>query len=165
MTHEFKHIVNQAYLNQKKGGHQVLVTVVALEGSSYRKPGVRMLICDNGKMTGAVSGGCIEKEIANQAQAVFKNQVPKIMTYDGRYRLGCEGILYILIEPFYVSDVLFETFTKGIETRAKFKITSYFNITEEHSEHFGSTMTLHNEITSAFRPEFNSTEAKNLSVF
>ncbi len=70
MTHEFKHIVNQAYLNQKKGGHQVLATVVALEGSSYRKPGVRMLICDNGKMTGAVSGGCIEKEIANQAQAV-----------------------------------------------------------------------------------------------
>jgi xanthine/CO dehydrogenase XdhC/CoxF family maturation factor len=165
MTHEFKHILNQAYLNQKKGGLQVLATVVDLDGSSYRKPGVRMLICDNGKMTGAVSGGCIEKEINNQAQTVFKTQVPKIMTYDGRYRLGCEGVLYILIEPFYVSNVLFETFSKCIENREQFEIESYYHKSNERSKDFGSVIQYRNQNTLAFRSEFDSSKQENLSIF
>lgn len=59
MTHELKKIV-QAYLVSKKDKRKsVLATVVALDGSSYRRPGVRMLIDEEGKMTGAVSGGCV----------------------------------------------------------------------------------------------------------
>ncbi len=165
MTHEFKAILHKAYANQKKCGLQVLATVVHLEGSSYRKPGVRMLICDNGDMTGAVSGGCIEKEVINQSQTVFETQVPKIMTYDGRYRLGCEGILYILIEPFYVSDLLFESFSKCIEDRASFKITSYFNKLEEPSERFGSIIQFENREVLVFKPEFESSKSQNLSIF
>ena len=165
MVHEFKHIINQAYLNQKQGGLQVIATVVALEGSSYRKPGVRMLICENGKMTGAVSGGCIEKEIQHQAQVVFKTQVPKIMTYDGRYRLGCEGLLYILIEPFYVSNPLLEAFSECVENRLSFKVTSYFNTSDESSKNFGSTLQFENDLNLAFRPEFDSATQQDLSVF
>ena len=93
MTHEFKYIVNQAYKNQQNGFKNVLATVVYLEGSSYRKPGVRMLIAENGEITGAVSGGCVEKEVVRRAQSIFASGVPKVITYDGRYRLGCEGIL------------------------------------------------------------------------
>lgn len=165
MTHEFKNILHKAYANQKKGGLQVLATVVYLEGSSYRKPGVRMLICDNGEMTGAVSGGCIEKEVRHQAATVFKTQVPKIMTYDGRYRLGCEGVIYILIEPFYVSDLFFETFSKCIEDRVSFKITSYYDKLEERSKHFGSMIQFENHEVLIFRPKFESSETKDLSVF
>ncbi|MFQ3305382.1 MAG: xanthine dehydrogenase accessory factor, partial [Polaribacter sp.] len=40
MIHELKEIINQAYINQQKGLKNVLATVVFLEGSSYRKPGV-----------------------------------------------------------------------------------------------------------------------------
>jgi len=54
------------------------------------------------KQIGAVSGGCVEKEVLKRAQSVFKTDKPQVMTYDGRYRLGCEGVLYILLEPFYV---------------------------------------------------------------
>ena len=100
MTHEFKTIVENYLLAKKQGLKSVLATVVHLEGSSYRKPGVRMLILENGKMIGAVSGGCVEKDILRQSDTVFKSGVSKMMTYDGRYRLGCEGVLYILIEPF-----------------------------------------------------------------
>lgn len=165
MTHEFKAILHKAYANQKKGGLQVLATVVYLEGSSYRKPGVRMLICENGEMTGAVSGGCIEKEVQNQAETVFKTQVPKIMTYDGRYRLGCEGILYILIEPFYVSDLLFDTLSICIEDRMSFKITSYFNKLEEPSEHFGSIIQFENHEVLTLRPKFESSKTQDLYIF
>ncbi|MGB1041405.1 MAG: XdhC family protein, partial [Flavobacteriales bacterium] len=47
MIHELKEIINQAILNQQKGLKNVLASVVHLDGSSYRKPGVRMLISED----------------------------------------------------------------------------------------------------------------------
>ena len=55
MTHEFKTIVESFLIAKKEDLKSVLATVVDLEGSSYRKPGVRMLILENGKMIGIVS--------------------------------------------------------------------------------------------------------------
>ena len=95
MTHELKAIFEQIEKVQQAGVKGVLASVVALKGSSYRRPGVRMLLLENGIMVGAVSGGCVEKEIIRQADSVFQSGVPKVMVYDGRYRLGCEGILAI----------------------------------------------------------------------
>lgn len=126
MTHEFKKIVQSFLKAQQIGLKSVVATVVALDGSSYRQPGVRMLITENGQMTGAVSGGCVEKEILKQAHSVFKSNLPKIMTYDGRYRLGCEGILYILIEPFDPSTSFLAAFKNCLETREDFSVTNYF---------------------------------------
>ena len=100
MIHELKKIFQVHETSAKASLKSVLATVVALDGSSYRKPGVRMLILENGYTVGAVSGGCVEKEIVRQTASVFSSGEAKIMTYDGRYRLGCEGILYILLEPF-----------------------------------------------------------------
>ncbi len=117
MIHELKEIINQAIINQQKGLKNVLVTVVHLEGSSYRKPGVRMLISEDLNSVGAVSGGCVEKEIIQRAKAVFIDEKAKIITYDGRYRLGCEGILYILIEPFYISNDFIKLFMKQFKKR------------------------------------------------
>ena len=102
MIHELKEIINQALINQEKGLKNVLASVVFLDGSSYRKPGVRMLISEDLNSVGAVSGGCVEKEIIHRSKAVFENNTAKIITYDGRFRLGCEGILYILLEPFTI---------------------------------------------------------------
>lgn len=129
MTHELKRIIQQY---QKRQERAVLATVVALDGSSYRRPGVRMLIFENGDMVGAVSGGCVEKEVLYQAQSVFSSETPKVMTYDGRYRLGCEGILYILLEPFAPDEAFLEQFWNSIEGRTIFQTTSYFK--KEHSE-------------------------------
>ncbi|MDT0607566.1 XdhC family protein [Croceitalea rosinachiae] len=138
MTHELKKIVKayeQAAANNIKC---VLATVVALDGSSYRRPGVRMLLQEDGKMVGAVSGGCVEKEVFLQAASVFKSKVAKVMTYDGRYRLGCEGILYILLEYFEPNAIFLETFWSTIKNRKNFLIESYFQ--KEHLEDvtFGS---------------------------
>lgn len=118
---------------QGKGLKTVLASVVALDGSSYRRPGVRMLICEDGTMVGAVSGGCVEKEVLFQAASVFKTGVPKMMTYDGRFRLGCEGILYILIEPFKPNEELLDGFERALESRSPFNIVSYF--LKEYGEH------------------------------
>ena len=127
MIHELKDIIRSAKIAQSKGIKTVLASVVSLDGSSYRRPGVRMSVQENGKMIGAVSGGCVEKEILRQAQHVFKTNSSILMEYDGRYRLGCEGILYILIEPFHLSNTFFDAFEKQCFSRKSFLINSYFS--------------------------------------
>ena len=66
MTHEIKNLIKLIWNAQRQNIKSVLATVVALEGSSYRRPGVRMLILENGKTFGAVRGGCVEKEVQLQ---------------------------------------------------------------------------------------------------
>ena len=127
MIHELKDIIRSAKIAQSKGIKTVLASVVSLDGSSYRRPGVRMSIQENGRMIGAVSGGCVEKEILRQAQQVFKTNSSTLMEYDGRYRLGCEGILHILIEPFYPTNKFFDAFEKQCSSRKPFLINSYFS--------------------------------------
>lgn len=81
-------------------GPLALATIVRTEGSSYRKAGARMLIDAAGRTLGAVSGGCVEREVAHRARPVLAGAVGSVlMSYDGRLRLGCNGTLHILIEP------------------------------------------------------------------
>ena len=142
MTHEFKKMV-QGYLNARHIGLScVTATVVALDGSSYRRPGVRMLINENGHMTGAVSGGCVEKEILKQSQSVFQTGMPKMISYDGRYRLGCEGTLYILIEKFNPSSEMLASFEQNLHQRNEFEITSSYAKTHGQNELWGSEIHL-----------------------
>lgn len=145
MTHELKKILQAYQQAHKKGLRTVLATVVALEGSSYRRPGVRMLIREDGKMTGAVSGGCVEKEVFRQSESVFRDNCSKVMTYDGRYRLGCEGILYILIEPFEPQERFLSKFSELLELREGFKIVSYFDKNEVPNHNFGSLLQHQND--------------------
>lgn len=127
MTHELIKMLSEYEIARGKKIACVLVSVVALEGSSYRRPGVRMLLLENGTMIGAVSGGCVEKEIKRQASVVFKTNIPKMVEYDGRFRLGCEGLLYILIEPFSPDNYFLEVFKRTINNRDYFRIETYFS--------------------------------------
>lgn len=138
MTHEFKNIVTTFVESKAIGLKSVLVTVVDLDGSSYRKPGVRMLVLENDKMIGAISGGCVEKEILRQAKSVFESGKAKIFTYDGRFRLGCEGIIYILLEPFNPSEAFISDFQNCMKDRNQFKIHSKYKKEEGEFDDIGS---------------------------
>lgn len=162
MTHELKQIVQSYQEAKTKGIAAVLATVVALDGSSYRRPGVRMLLLENGDSIGAVSGGCVEKEVFRQADYVFKTKIPKVMTYDGRYRLGCEGILYILLESFAPTDLFLETFRSTIAKRESFSVHIYFKKEHSENEAYGSVFHF-NSGQQSIQPEYSP--KKNTSVF
>ncbi|CAM1344272.1 XdhC family protein [Tenacibaculum amylolyticum] len=165
MTHEFVDIVKKAIVNQQNGIQNVLATVVYLEGSSYRKPGVRMLISESGEMIGAVSGGCVEKEVKSRAQSVFKEGKAKVITYDGRYRLGCEGILYILIEPFSITDNCVKDFEEVLQNRTSFTIKSFF-VKEDNAEgNFGSLLSFSGGKEYVFNNTFLKPATQNLEIF
>jgi xanthine dehydrogenase accessory factor len=160
MTFEFKKCMNSFKKANKKGLKTVMATLVALDGSSYRKPGVRML--QDGTMTGAISGGCVEKEILRQSESVFKTNTPKMMTYDGRYRLGCEGTLYILIEPFLPDDALMLEFEKTLEERKAIQIKTYYSKQTGEDEHWGSFIAFNKNNWLGFSKTANK-EAKEKS--
>ena len=138
MIHEFKELLQEYQKNKNLGIRSVIASVVELDGSSYRRPGVRMLINENGVMTGAVSGGCVEKEILKQSTPVFKTGKPKMMTYDGRYRLGCEGILYVLIEIFDPSKEMMLSFENCLKQRKQIEINSFYSKEFTGDEVWGS---------------------------
>jgi len=85
----------------------VLATVVATAGSTYRKPGARMLIRSTGGHVGLLSGGCLEQDLAHHAQRVRGSREPVLVTYDQRREddaifgigSGCAGLMRILLEP------------------------------------------------------------------
>lgn len=165
MTHEFRKILHTAGRNSENGLKNVLATVVALDGSSYRRPGVRMLIAEDGSMTGAVSGGCVEKDVLLQARAVFKDGMARIMTYDGRYRLGCEGILYILLETFYVTEELRAKLDLSFKERNPFSIKSFYKKGEATSAAFGSEICFEDGSRAAFSKSLSSPEEEGIEVF
>lgn len=94
---------NPENANQK----YALATVVFVEGSSYRKPGARMLISEKGNSIGAISGGCLEEDVVRKAIFVIMKNEPQLLVYQttddeeatNAYRLGCNGTIYVLIEP------------------------------------------------------------------
>jgi len=139
MTHEFLKIIDSYKKANKRNAHTVLATIVHTEGSSYRKQGTRMLIDQYGNTTGALSGGCVEQEVIRQSVSVFSSGCPKVFKYDGRYRLGCEGSIYILLERFSPNSELIDLIENAIEKRQSFYLTSSFTIEEISNPDFGTS--------------------------
>ena len=126
MTHEIQLLFQTLKSWQQIGKKAVFISVVALEGSSYRRPGVCMIMSHDCEMVGAVSGGCVETEIERQAQRVFQTGKAKVIVYDGRFRIGCEGIIHILIEPVFLTDELFSAFEIQVANRQSFRMEAWF---------------------------------------
>jgi xanthine dehydrogenase accessory factor len=91
---------------------RVLATVVATAGSTYRKPGARMLIMADGSYLGLLSGGCLEADLKLHAQEVLDGGATRAVEYDMRgpddalfgIGAGCEGAMRVLLEPANAAD-------------------------------------------------------------
>jgi xanthine/CO dehydrogenase XdhC/CoxF family maturation factor len=104
---EIKAIVDQ-YLDPATAGlRKALATVVHVQGSSYRRPGARMLVLEDGRITGAISGGCLENDALRKAQIAMATNEPRLVVYDTSneedasfgVQLGCNGVITVLFEP------------------------------------------------------------------
>src|SRR6476469_2000702 len=82
----------------QRGKPLALATLVAARGSSYRRPGARMLICSDGTTAGSLSGGCLEEEVVRRALEVLRDGTPLLMSFDTRLRFGCNGSIDVFVE-------------------------------------------------------------------
>src|SRR3954471_14196851 len=81
-----------------RGEPLALATLVASRGSSYRRPGARMLICADGTTAGSLSGGCLEEEVVRRAHDVGRDATSALMSFDTRLRFGCNGSIDVFVE-------------------------------------------------------------------
>ncbi len=88
----------------------LVATVVRVQGSAYRRPGARMLLTQFRWISGSVSGGCLEDDIASKGWARTRDGEPVVFRYDSRspvglnddvraaFGLGCDGVVDVMIE-------------------------------------------------------------------
>jgi xanthine dehydrogenase accessory factor len=98
----------QAFEDWRRQGEPiVLATVFETLGSTYSKPGQRILIAANGDYQGLVSGGCLEGDLAERARAAIESQLRAAVTYDLRDEVdeiwglgvGCNGLIRVFLQP------------------------------------------------------------------
>src|ERR1700747_3326417 len=76
--HPLRSKAAQGYGGRVKGA---LATVVATRKSSPRPVGSKLIITEDGKLEGSVSGGCVESDVFVAAQEVMETGVPRLLTY------------------------------------------------------------------------------------
>lgn len=120
---ELKAIVS-AYRQADSTRPAAIATVVKVRGSSYRSPGARMYITNDGKWVGSISGGCLEGDALRKARKVMTDQQALTATYDTREEsnqnlgisLGCNGLIDVLFEPVAGVENTISIFEKCINT-------------------------------------------------
>lgn len=98
---------------ERAGEEAILATVVEVHGSSYRRPGGRLLLSSTGRKCGAISGGCLEGDLAKKAWWLTAEGKAVVRTYDTAadsdgptdFGLGCNGVIHVLIERLRPGDV------------------------------------------------------------
>jgi xanthine/CO dehydrogenase XdhC/CoxF family maturation factor len=90
-----------------EGKPAALVTVVAVAGSAYRRPGAKMLVAEDGRTWGGISGGCLERDVARRSRGVLASGRPLVCRYEttddqdllAAVATGCRGTVDLFIEP------------------------------------------------------------------
>jgi xanthine dehydrogenase accessory factor len=110
-----------------RGERCALATVVSVEGSSYRRPGARMLVCEGGASTGTISAGCLESDVIEHAKRVIRAGASKLVEYNTATTsdemawglgLGCNGIVRVLVEPLTPDSLYVEALRRSCEANA-----------------------------------------------
>ncbi|MBW2392625.1 MAG: XdhC family protein [Deltaproteobacteria bacterium] len=85
----------------------ILASVVHTAGSTYRRPGARLLVLPGDEMIGLIGGGCLEGDLLEHALRVRASDEPTLVHYDATAEddlvwglgLGCAGVVDVLLEP------------------------------------------------------------------
>ena len=100
-------VLEQLFALRRTGKTAVLATVVHVVGSAYRREAAKMLIDEDGRVYGTISGGCLEGEVGEAARDVLASGRPRLLHFDMTadddlvwgLGLGCNGRIDVFLEP------------------------------------------------------------------
>lgn len=104
---ELQSIAAAARRLRAEGQPFLVATVVGVRGSSYRRPGARLLIAGDRWITGSVSGGCLEGDLLRRGWWHTGGAPAALVTYDSTadegdpgwgVGFGCNGVVDVLLE-------------------------------------------------------------------
>lgn len=129
-----------------------LASVVAIEGSAYRRPGARLLLTSSGLRAGTISGGCLEAEVAKKAWWLTERG-PSLQRYssffdddgDMPYGLGCGGTVLVLLERGEAARQVLEALRRSVEER-----TASVIVTDMNPDHPGTALILNEAGQASF---------------
>lgn len=115
-----------------------MATLTRTHGSTFRRPGTRMLVHADGSVVCELSGGCPQRDIVTRAQHVIASGVPRLVNYnadsglDVLMEMGCGGELEVLLEPLQPAEAcqLAEALTECLEQRHVARLATLFAIDE-----------------------------------
>ncbi len=101
-----KDVVDQVDAWVERGDRVALATVVSVRRSAPRPPGSKMAVNDRGEIYGAISGGCVEGQVAQSAEEVLQGGEPRLAAFgfsdEEAWGVGlpCGGEIDVWIERF-----------------------------------------------------------------
>ncbi|RME22620.1 MAG: XdhC/CoxI family protein, partial [Candidatus Zixiibacteriota bacterium] len=121
----------------------VLATIVDVTGSHYRRPGARMLLAEDNRAAGSVSGGCMVADLKEHAAQVLRSGTPSLVSYDTSKEedlvygtgMGCGGVVELLLEPTASESTrrLMTILGDCLQTRNRYKMATVYGAPENGS--------------------------------
>jgi xanthine/CO dehydrogenase XdhC/CoxF family maturation factor len=107
-----------------------------------------MLVTEDGLLTGAISGGCLEGDALRKALLVITRKQPMLVTYDTAeeddaklgVQLGCNGIIHILIEPVTEGHNPVDMLKTAAASRQYAVIATLFSVNNKRGEQPGTCL-------------------------
>lgn len=136
-AHELVTLIDALRALRSAGGPNVaLATLTRTRGSTFRRPGTRMLVFGDGRVVCELSGGCPQRDIVLRAQEVIASGEPRLVNYNAEsgldvlMEMGCGGELEVLIEPIgapHASDFV-EALARCLEHRHRAHLATLFAV-------------------------------------
>ncbi len=124
-----------------KGARMALATVVSTWGSAPRPRGSHMLVHEDGRFEGSVSGGCVEGDILDTAAQVIAGAPFAVKDYGvadaSAWEVGlpCGGQISVMVQPVSAEGFDPELFDRITEARADGQaLTVTTNLETGHSD-------------------------------
>jgi xanthine dehydrogenase accessory factor len=98
---------------RRSGRRGALATIVHTNGSIPSYESSRMLVRDDGSISGTIGGGCVEAEVWAAAKEVMQKEAPRKMVFhlnnEASYDNGliCGGTLEVFVEPLLPQPLLY----------------------------------------------------------
>ncbi len=94
----------------EQGKAFALATVIKTWGSAPRPVGSALAVNTEQEMAGSVSGGCVEGDVAREAQTILREGKPRLLKYgvsnEDAWSVGlsCGGSIHVWLEPFFANS-------------------------------------------------------------
>ena len=135
-----------------------LATVIQTWGSSPRRAGAKMALTPDGKITGSVSGGCVEGAVYEEGVQALKSHRPKLLHFGvadetaWEVGLACGGSIDIFVKP------LDSEFFKPLRsTLVEEQVAALVTVVRGPNELLGRELLLndHSSVTGSIGDEWN----------
>jgi xanthine dehydrogenase accessory factor len=123
-------------LHHDASAKAAMATLTRTRGSTFRRPGTRMLVLGDGRVVCELSGGCPQRDIVARALEVTASGKPRLIHYNAEsgldvlIEMGCGGELEVYIEPLLTThDTDFiDTLSRCLDARKNIHLATLFAV-------------------------------------